>query len=242
MSWFKEIVGIEESQVQETCLVIPYLMPEFLKGFGLKELKRGKLFSAANVESLTVIRAGIGAPLVGDAVLHLRETQVKRIIFFGSCGLLPGVPNIGIGNLVCPTECLAYESFTEVLHERTEQISSTRPDPIFLQKCFDEFSAQVHSVKGMTFGSLFLEKQFVDFFREQKVQVIDMEVSAFFAASKKIQRPAIALMVVTDIVGQETPFSDTTPSEKRVIAAAIVSASKIIKSLSKDRRLAAQVR
>ncbi len=232
MSEFKKIVGVEESQVQGTCLVIPYLMPEFLKGFGLKELKRGKFFSAANVGSLTVIKAGIGAPLVGDAVLYLRETQVKRIIFFGSCGLLPGVPNIGIGSLVCPAECLAYESFSEVLHERTDRISSSRPDPIFLQKCFDEFSAQVHSVKGMTFGSLVLEKHFVDFFKVQKVQVVDMEASAFFAAAKKVQRPAIALMVVTDIVGQGTPFSDTTPSEKSAIAEAIISASEMIKSLS----------
>lgn len=212
--------GIKESDVKETCILMPLAARESLRRFGVENLSRGKLFDSANSEYFTVIRTGIGTYLLGDAVLYLEDTPCKNILLFGSCGLIRQDDDLSIGSIVVPVECHACESFTQVLTDKMDDCDIFYPDESlfkeFLRYDSDEIARKVHCV---TFGSLKMEEEKLHFFGEQGIEAVDMECSALFAASRHIGRRAMAMLYVTDIVGEQ-PYYESLPfqTQKELIS------------------------
>ncbi len=229
MADFKTLFGIEQKEVQKICVVVPFLAQGLLKGLGIETLMKGKLYASANTETFTFVKAGIGTLLAGDAVLYLEQTDCKEIIYFGACGLVKETDQLTIGSLVCPEECLSFESFTDTLLRRTNNITIQYPDQNLFQSFLENNPDKgIQPVKVMSIGSLKCEDSYKGFFNEKGIEAIDMECSAFFSAAKYIQKKAIALLYVTDIIGKIHFFEPLELEDKLRIDNAIQSACRVI--------------
>ncbi|MCF6158078.1 MAG: hypothetical protein E3K32_05800 [wastewater metagenome] len=234
MANFKTLFGIEPTAVQKTCVVVPFLAPGLLKGLGIGALKKGKLYATANTDTFTFVKAGIGTLLAGDAVLYLEQTNCEEIIFFGACGLTRETNLLRIGSLVCPEECLSFEGFTDTLLRYTDKITTQYPDRNLFQSFLEHNqSREIQPVKGMSIGSLRCEDLYRGFFQKKDIEVIDMECSAIFSAAQYIQKRALALLYVTDIVGKKHFFEPLELEDTLRIDSAIQTVCKIIRGFCK---------
>ncbi len=242
----KSLFGIEKSQIKRTCVLTPFLTKGLLDNFQIKKLHRGKPFSSGNnnKSSFTLIHTQIGAPFVGDAVLHLKETQCKNIILFGSCGLVKKnltndeTSRFDIGSLVTPTECYSLESFSEILEaskEKNKRFNSSLPSKTLLTE-FKKLqksagaSENIAEVKCATFGSFVLEEKYMEYLIKQEIDVMEMECSAFFNAAKHTGKKAIALFYITDILKEQHVFADLKIKDQLKLRSSIKTASqKLIK-------------
>jgi purine-nucleoside phosphorylase len=53
-----------------------------------------------------------------------------------------------------------------------------------------------------------LETKYQDWLQKNKINVVDMECSSVFSAASSINKKAIAIFYVTDIVGEKEPFDN----------------------------------
>lgn len=234
MANFKTLFDVDPSLIQKTCVVVPFLMPGLLKALGIEGLKKGKLYATANTDEFTFIKAGIGTLLVGDALLYLEQTNCQEILYFGACGLVHETERLTIGSLVCPKVCLSFESFTDTLLRHTNKITAQYPDPVLFQSFLNnDLGQKIQPVTGMSIGSLKCEESYKEFFDEEGIEVIDMECSAFFSSARHIQKRAIALFYVTDIIGKKSFFEPLEPKDKLQIDHAIQTACDAIRAFCK---------
>ncbi|MBI1883546.1 MAG: hypothetical protein HYS08_05010 [Chlamydiae bacterium] len=201
LSRFEILFGIPQTEVRKNVLLLPILPKGFLKLLGLEKLIRGFLYASASMKNWTFIQTGMGAPLVGDAVLYLQASACENLLLFGSCGALPR-SRLVIGDLVCPEKCLALESFSEFL---LDEISSLRVLRLQNPLVRNFFGGAIRPVTCATVGSLKLEEEREEWLFFQGVDIVDMECSAFFSAAQYCKISATALFYVTDIVN-EKPF------------------------------------
>lgn len=202
---FEILFGIPSESIQKNVLLLPLIPKGLLKNLGLEKLNKGRLYASAHISGMTVIQTGMGAPLVGDAVLYLKGTNCKNVFLFGSCGALYSNDDLKPGACVLPEKCLAFESFSEFLLE-TGETRTFYPDP----KLIEDFSGFMKGcdmlpVTCATVSSLKLEEDRHDWLLTQDIDVVDMECSAFFSAASHSGLSALAFFYVTDIV-KEKPF------------------------------------
>jgi purine-nucleoside phosphorylase len=82
---------------------------------------------------------------------------------------------------------------------------------------------------------LFLEKKYKDWFSKNKINAVDMECSSVFSASCSINKKAIAVFYITDIVGVNEPFgNDVEQSQKSAILKARQALAKSICNFIND--------
>ncbi|HDL65179.1 MAG TPA: hypothetical protein ENH12_07310 [Proteobacteria bacterium] len=226
MELFEKLFGIEAERVQASCIVMPFVPKVVLQEFGVNRLTRGKLYGAGNGESFTVFHTRMGASFTGDAVLSLSETPCRELYFLGTCGLLREVPGLKIGSLVSPSRCYAQESFTSLLSGLSEPERLTTPDSLLHRALMSAVGeGEIKEVTGISAGSLKLQVEKIGEWRERGVQVVDLESAAFFAAARQIERPAAALMVVSDIVG-EIPWDQE--SDRELVSGSLRTAARIL--------------
>lgn len=213
MKKFETIFGVCESEIKDTCLVMPIVSKGCLSTLGIRKLSRGKIYSSGNSKFLTLVNTGIGAGFTGDAVLYLGDTKCKNIILFGSCGLLKQSCGLEIGSLVTPSECYSMESFSDLLL-KNHNFKTFYPDN-FLLRSFLNNNKSIIEVSCATLGSLKLEEDYMSLFSEKNIQVVDMECSSFFSAAMKKKLKAIALFYISDIIN-EKPFYKSLSQEDRL--------------------------
>ncbi|MFH1691446.1 MAG: hypothetical protein ABIC68_02580 [Candidatus Omnitrophota bacterium] len=227
MNVFKNIFGVEPGLIKEKCVLVPCLNKELLTGFGVKEPVRGKIYGCAQGKNFTLIHARIGACFIGDLVLYLKETSCCEVYLFGSCG---STGELGIGRLVMPMKCFARESFSALLDEMDKG-----PWPVFypdhdlcegFQKSLDSHGVDKRSC--MTLASLKLEEGLTQYFKDLDVDVVDMECSAFFAASSKIGLKALALFYVSDIIHQKPFYAELNESDQQAAKAGMKDGIKFL--------------
>ena len=173
--------------------------------------------------------------LVGDAILYLEQTNCQEIMYFGACGLVQETDQLTIGSLVCPKACLSFESFTDTILRHTNKITTQYPDQTLFQSFLThDLSRKIQPAIGMSIGSLKCEESYKEFFDEEGIDVVDMECSAFFSAARYIQKKAIALLYVTDIIGKKSFFEPLEPKDKLQIDSTIQTACKAIRSFCKS--------
>ncbi len=223
MEKFGILFGVKKSEIKKTCILMPLVSKVFLKGFGVNKLKNGKLYSVGTGEEFSLIRTGMQAGLLGDAVLYLNETPCRNLILFGSCGLLND-NNLGIGNLVAAIKAYSYESLSDMLLHKKAKVYY--PHKILLNKLLKNKS--IKKVSCATISSLKLEEQNLDLFIKKGIDVVDMECSAFFAAAKFSGLKAITLFYVSDIVKKFPFYQAQEEPQKSVISEAVRKSSRII--------------
>jgi len=235
MSVFEILFGIKESDIKKTCILMPLAARSTLEAFGVKDLSRGKLYSAANSEHFSLVRTGIGTHLLGDAVLYLDKTSCENIVLFGSCGLVKAVRDMAIGGLASPFESLACESFTQVLEEKIENCGLSRADEsLFNELMKHDKNGLVKKARCVTFGSLKMEKEKLRFFAKRDIDIVDMECSALFSAARHIKKRAVALFYITDNVTSQ-PFYKPLPTPLKIgIMSSINYAIETIRVLAED--------
>lgn len=229
MGNFEALFGIKESKIKNTCMLLPILAKDIAGELNVKKFSKGKLYSSGNSHSFTAIHTGLGPALLGDTVLHLANTSCQNIILFGSCGLVKEKQDLDVGSLVVPYKCHASESFSDMLlkYEKDWDVFYSTPS---LTEDFLETNKKldIKKVACATLGSLKLEENRVALFEEKDIQVVDMECSAFFSASKHIGKNAMAFFYITDIINKK-PFYRKIGSEEHLsLSSSIKSATRIL--------------
>jgi nucleoside phosphorylase len=196
---FRAFFGIIEKDIKHNCIICQsYDLSLFSD-----KISNGLFAKCTNIANATIIALKNNF-LVGDAVLHLKNTVCENILLFGSCG---GWSERNLGDMVIIDKAYNLESFSTMLNFREEagNYESTR-------LLFNDFLAKsgargIIKTNSATVSSLILEPKFLNWFKEKEISVVDMEASIIFSSAKYINKNAIALMYVTDFIRQDTPIS-----------------------------------
>jgi len=213
MTKFETLFGLKESEIKNTCVLMPLLPKGSLESLGVKTLSKGRIYSSGNSLSFTLVNTLMGAAFTGDAALYLSQTNCKNLILFGSCGLVKPCKGLDIGSLVTPIECYSMESFSDLLL-KNHNFKAFYPDKALL-KSFLKSNEDIPEVNCATLGSLKLEEDYLGLFSEKNIHVVDMECSSFFSAASQKNLKAMALFYVSDIIN-EKPFYKPLIDEDRV--------------------------
>lgn len=226
MSTFETLFGIKESRVKNTCVVMPLLKRDSLGQFGVRQFSKGRLYGSGNSDSFTLIHTGVGPSLLGDAVLYLAETRCKTIILFGSCGLVKQERDMTIGSLVIPESSYSLESFSDMLLKKKTNRRVYHPDKSLVRNfLMTNKKRMIKKTVCASIGSLKLEEDYIDIFEQKNIQIVDMECSALFAASKYIGKRAMALFYITDIVNKKPFYRNLNAEEGLRLSSSIKSAT-----------------
>ena len=237
MNEFRRLFGAEKREIKTTCVLLPFFRKEILRFLGVKKISRGKLYGVGKASHFTVIHTGMGAVFLGDAVLHLKETACRQLILFGACGLIAGRKELGIGSLVSPTKCYASESFSRMLSETDEPRPEFYPDRELQSRFLSRAEpAGVKEVVALSVGSLKLQEERLDSLRREGAEVVDLECAAFFAAARATGRSALALLFITDVVGEKPYYRRLSVREKLALLKKIRRGGRLICGFIKENR------
>jgi purine-nucleoside phosphorylase len=212
---FERLFGVKLSRVGRACVLLPFAGREIMRGFGSPAFSRGMLYGTAEGPGFTIVRAGVGAALAGDAVLHLAGTPCEEIVLFGSCGLAGSAAGMGVGSLVSPSLCHAAESFTRLLAGDTRFGEAVHADQGLRTRILSGAgTVGIRDAHCLSIGSLKLQEGLLPALRAHGIQAVDMECAAVFSAARRTGRRAAALLYATDIIG-EKPFHAPLSAEDR---------------------------
>jgi len=235
MTRFEAIFGIKSSEVKKNCVLAPLLYRGVLDSLKIKSLKKGRLYSSGSNDDFSLIVTGMGACFVGDAVLYLQETGCQNAFLFGSCGLVKEKNGLGIGSLVSPSQCYAYESFSGMLLEKNLSPKAFSAGA----NLYDRFleaneDAGIKKVTCSTLSSLKLEEEMADLFIAKGVDVVDMECSAFFSASVYAGFNAAALFYISDIIHKKPFYAGLDKNSQLLLFRAVKNASGLLCKFIKE--------
>ncbi|MBF0386783.1 MAG: hypothetical protein HQL20_02885 [Candidatus Omnitrophica bacterium] len=237
MEPFKSLFGISQDTVRKNCVLMPFLPPEALKVFDIKDLSRGAVFSAASNEETTVIKTGIGAGFVGDAVLYLQATPCTNIFFLGSCGLINQTLALAIGDLILPRSALGFESISAIINNCLPESQAAFPDNDLYARFQATLSPAPHTGHCVSFASLHEEEKHLALFNQLDADIIEMECAALFLAARKTGKKALALLYISDILGKTRFFEQLSPDNKKRLSAGAKQAALHIKTfIEQDHR------
>jgi len=205
-----------------------------LREFGIKELSRGRLYSAGKGDACTVIHTRMGGVFTGDAVLYLSETPCRKIYFLGTCGLLQISPGLNIGSLVSLSLCYAQESFTSLLSDSVAPGILTTPDSILYRGLINYGGGgEVKEVICISAGSLKMQPDKTGEWQEKEIQVVDMESASFFSAAGYTGLSSAALMVISDIIEVSPWYRD---NNREYVSGSLQRAARILCEIIKKKQ------
>jgi len=230
MSTFKHFFGSSSDIFPDTAVVAPFIPVEKFSHNGhLVDTFKGKMYSGGIIERdakrFAVISCRIGDRLVGDAILWLKGSPVKNIIFVGSCG---GLNGSNIGDLLVCTAAFNGEGFTRY-HCSEKQIEDIlkeealmRGDDKYTNKCADficeHISRDMKVTEGeiFTIGSIAAETcENIKIISRHGFKGIEMELSAVYSASKISGIRAVGLLYVSDLPGEKAIGEELSQTEKK---------------------------
>lgn len=218
----KNTLGVLPEDIRQTVLLTPGWAPERL--FETESLRiitdssplhSYKIWDAeTDGKQFTYMRTGFGAPMVLDAVLLLRHTPCRRIIFVSSAGALGKA--MRVGDLLLPSisasgdgagrylqrdmthDCFGEEhrpdaALFDALCSATKRICAAHDVNWHIGRtfCVDTIAGQqghVSAICGMGFDSL------------------DMESAVLFKAARQVGIAAAAILLISDT--QENPLTE----------------------------------
>lgn len=218
MPAFEQLFGIPEEELQSTCVLTPFLPPDITEALNIDALHRGSPFAAGQAPHFTLIHTQAGAPFVGDAVLHLSDSPCRNLILIGACGAVDD-SELSIGSVVIAESALNLESFSALLTKEPhpEQTAHASQD---LVAALEPLKNQLPKVSCASMGSFYLEETYAEFLKENEIDVLEMQVCAFYQAARHILRRAAAIFTVTDILHQRQAFDPLSPAQHAAVSAA----------------------
>jgi purine-nucleoside phosphorylase len=229
MDTFETLFGVKTTDVKNTCVLLPLLSKNIVKQFGVPRLSRGTIYSAGNSAHFTLIRTGVGSALAGDVVLYLTDTQCRTVILFGSCGLVDSSSGVQIGDLLSPGKCYAAESFTRLLEGNSRGWGVYYPDRNLNKQLLNaEGAGDIRSATCLSIGSLRLQDAMRDTIKRKAIAAVDMECASVFAAAAHTGLRAVALLYVTDIIGEKSYHAELNREDGAVLTSSIRNAVRIL--------------
>ncbi|MBF0331986.1 MAG: hypothetical protein HQL17_08650 [Candidatus Omnitrophica bacterium] len=223
---FKTLYGISPKDIQQTVVIMPFDIPKVAGQLGILHMTNGKLFACGQGHGFTLIRSGMSAGFVGDCVLRLKDTPCTKIIFLGTCGLIERKPGLDIGSVVTPGPVHAFESFSEIITGNLKTPTTVHTDMSFVK-------GKVPIAGCISFASIHEESKHTHTFRQLGADVVEMECAAFFLAAKHIGRISSALLIISDIIGDENICFKLSDDNKKSLANGVSQACKTIKDICK---------
>jgi purine-nucleoside phosphorylase len=208
---FKKYFRTAEKNIRPNCIICQ----SFDVSLFTDKTSSGLFVKYADAGDATVIALKNNF-LAGDAILHLGNTKCKNIFLFGKCG---GFGSAGYGDLIAVDKAYNLESFSKMLNrDKNPEYYQSSKDLLsdFYKKNCRENLMETNSA---CVGSLALESNFSDWFKEKKISAVDMESSIILSAAKEIKRNAVCFMYVTDLVGRGFTADIGDESLKRKTAA-----------------------
>jgi purine-nucleoside phosphorylase len=209
MNAFRKLFAVSPQEIKEDVIITPFLSPEYFNKDAKNKIKKGFLFETLNGDGFSVVKTGVGASFVGDALIYLKQTKAKRVYFIGSCGAVSG---LNIGDLVLVRQALNLESFSGVLKRSVGSVFLNAENALY--KKFLKLDRGIREVKLATVGSLSLQKSILPLLKNRAIDVVDMEVSAFISAVRFLKFSHLALLYVTDNVQGRLFCRKLTPAER----------------------------
>lgn len=231
---FKNLFGIQSQEIKRTCVITPFLSKGLTRDLKIPQMFKGNPFAAGQSKHFTLIYSQIGAPFVGDAVLYLQNTFCENLILLGACGLVHKKASLDIGSLVAPTMSFSLESFSKLVDQNYDKIDSYYPSEALLNQ-FLEFKTpfKISKTTCATVGSIQLEEKYLESFKQNAIDVVDLECSAFFCAAKHINRKAIAFFYITDILKEKELHTPLSAKDRGSLRQAQKNIAKLISDFSK---------
>ncbi len=149
------------------------------------------------------IQIGAGANRVIDELCLCAVLDFDKIVFVGAVGAL--VPELPVGTVCTPSRSIAGNLAGGYL---TEDITKYKPfeavypnDPNFVESVISLAESKGHEVvKAPVFctDSVYCEYSHMDFIKSFGVSLIEMETSVLYQMADLLEKPAIALLAVSD--------------------------------------------
>lgn len=218
------ILGISLEHIKENVVLAPCWTPESV-GISDKKLvsdQTCKIWNCRiNNSDFTYIVSGVGASVCMDIVMALKETNCKRILFIGSAGALKERHNIG--DFAVPSGIISAEGASRYIgDDLSEDIFGKYYFPskelyTRLLKCLNEITQKeqinLHDGIGISVESILLQYKHIDDFSKMRCDFIDMESSAFLAASNNIGIDSAVVFCISDNVKNNEPLYNIEPEK-----------------------------
>lgn len=227
MNITERLFGVAAKEIKEDVIITPFLNVEYFAKTAKFRKTKGFLFEVLTQKELSVVKTGVGASFVGDAVMYLRDTPCRRLYFIGSCA---GLSPYEVGDIICAEKAFAGESFSELLRNNAIDTSSCIVPENDLSDEFLKFCRarqggertrqRIQTASVATLGSLSLESALFDSLKQQGIGGVDMEVSAFLSAANSRGVSCLAVLYVTDTISKKLFFRDLAIPERKTIKTA----------------------
>ncbi|MDR0977992.1 MAG: hypothetical protein LBL71_03030 [Endomicrobium sp.] len=205
---FKTFFAIDKKDIQRNCIICQnYDLSLFSN-----KISNGFFVKCANTANATVIALKNNF-LAGDTILYLKNTICENIFLFGSCG---GCNGRDYGDMLIVDKAYNFESFSDMLNSREE--INWQQTTQHLYNAFSAKNAHTALIKTNTacVSSLLLERNFLKWFKEKQISITDMESSIVLSAAKHINKNAIILTYVADIIGQELQIKINIKNKQKI--------------------------
>lgn len=163
------------------------------------------------------IQCSSGASSLIDELSTCAYLDFDKLVFVGAVGSL--VPEIGLGTLCTPQWCISGNLANGYLLEDIRQykpFGKVYPnDPAFVQQVLERYPEMIQAPVFCT-DSIFCEYSHLDFIKSFGVKLIEMETSSFYLMADLLEKPAIALMAVSDNSANGDPLVGRTEEQKRL--------------------------
>ena len=163
------------------------------------------------------IQCSSGAGSLIDELSTCAYLNFDKLIFVGAVGSL--VHEIGLGTLCTPQWCISGNLANGYL---MENILEYRPfdkvypnDPAFVQNVMTRYPDMIQ-VPVFCTDSIFCEYSHLDFIKSFGAKLIEMETSSFYLMADLMEKPAIALLAVSDNSATGDPLVGRTEKQKRL--------------------------
>lgn len=163
------------------------------------------------------IQCSSGASSLIDELSTCAYLNFDKLVFVGAVGSL--VPEIGLGTLCTPEWSISGNLANGYLLEDIRQykpFGRVYPsDPAFVQQVMERYPDMIQAPVFCT-DSIFCEYSHMDFIKSFGVKLIEMETSSFYLMAELMEKPAIALLAVSDNSATGDPLVGRNEEQKRL--------------------------
>lgn len=209
------ILGVNPDIIHKYVIIAPCWLPDSV---GVKATliskKTCELWECKVADiDVTYIVPGVGACGCADIVMSLKETKCKYALFIGSAGALS--KGISIGDIAFPSEIICAEGASRFLYNNIENDLFGRKyhvDSIVLnsickiEKMYEDYKVNIHYGLGISVESIISQYKHINKMIGYGCSFIDMESSAFLAASECAGIKSAIAYCISDNVMQEEPL------------------------------------
>jgi purine-nucleoside phosphorylase len=177
----------------------------------------------------------MGAPNIIDFCLACHKLNCDKYVFLGSVGSL--VPEIRIGDFIIPEYSISGDGASLYLNDTLDTSNMFKPaysDATLSKRIKDICVSQNITVADGTpisVDSIFCEYAHLNEFITMGANAIEMESAAFFKAMKYINKPAAAVLVVSDNTSANQPLMGKDDTTRTKYRNARQNAQKILKQI-----------